>query len=114
MTADPFTVPVRDDVPDDDDKIREVDPSREPVVLADAAAEALAGFGGEDVQMPLIPACKVKFVGMAWDSLDAVPALKEEMTFEVTGRVIGHGTIVLKSGETRETATIDVTSVKQV
>jgi len=82
--------------------------------LAEAAGAAL-GDGGELAmsgdQIPLIPACKVKFVSMAWDSLDAVPNLKDEMVFLVKARIVGHGQEVMKDGDIRETAKAEVLRV---
>lgn len=84
----------------------------EPVSLADAAQDALESMeDGGDEQIPLVPACKVKFVGMAWDSLDTVPALRDELQFVVKGVVVGHGQEVLANGEIRETAKVKVTGV---
>lgn len=97
---------------DDEDGLSEF-AGREPVSLAEAAAGAL-GADGEEQQIAMIPACRVKFQGMSWDSLDDVPSLKQEMEFRVKGRVVGHGQQVMKDGEIRETATIEVTSVQQI
>lgn len=85
--------------------------------LADAANDALGSSEGDEVpegQQVLVPACKVKFVGMTYDSMDDVPKLKETVKFEVEGWVEGHGQKVMKDGEVRELANVRVTSVKQV
>jgi hypothetical protein len=84
------------------------------VSLADAAAEALPTDGEHVEQLALVPACKVKFVGMSWDSLDDVPGLKDEMEFLVKGVVVGHGQMVMANGEIRDVATVRVTSVTPV
>lgn len=89
--------------------------SKEPVSLGDAATEALDGLGGgEDVQEPMIPACKIKFLGVSFDSLDDIPQLKDEMTFTVHGRVVAHGQHVLASGEIRDVASVQVETVTKV
>jgi hypothetical protein len=84
--------------------------------LADAAAEALPTGDDEDrsEQLAIVPACKVKFVGMSWDSLDDVPGLKDQMEFRVEGIVVGHGQTVMANGEIRDVATVKVTSVSKV
>lgn len=86
--------------------------------LAAAAGEALDDSAGElqmsQQQEALIPACKVKFQGMAFDKLDEVPSLRDEMRFEVIGTVIGHETTVMADGEEREVAKVKVSSVKQL
>lgn len=86
--------------------------------LAGAASAALQNTGAElelsGEQTAIMPACKMRFQGMAWDSLDEVPPLKAELTFLVTARVVGHETKVNKDGELRELAKGDVVSVKLV
>lgn len=105
--------------------VRDDEPAGEPgnrkekvdKVAGDSELAAAAGDGlGEDLEMSgeqqvLIPACRVKFNGMAWDSLDEVPALKDEMVFVVKARIIGHGTQLMKDGEIREFATAECLKV---
>lgn len=80
--------------------------------LGTAAQGALEG-ADEPIQEALIPACKVKFIGMAWDSLDEVPGLKDELTFIVRAQVVGHEQIVdQKTGDIRDLAKAKVSSVQ--
>jgi hypothetical protein len=96
----------------------EVVESTDPVSLSDAAEEALANAAtGPELkltgeQTALVPACKMKFQGMAWDSLDEVPALKSRLFFLVEAVVVGHETKVMKDGDVRELAKGDVVSVR--
>lgn len=85
--------------------------------LGDAAQAALAGQdivpdepAGSEV---LIPACKVKFLGMGWDSLDKVPNLKDRMVLVVEAQVVSHEQMVdQRTGEIRDVAKARVTSVR--
>jgi hypothetical protein len=87
------------------------------VNLADAASEALGGAGDElqmeATQEALVPACKVRFQGMSWDSLDAVPDLKSTIRVVVEATVVAHEQIVdQKTGDVRDVAKAKVTSVR--
>lgn len=78
------------------------------MALADAAENALGPAGPEaDIegeQGALLPACRVKFHGMAWDSLEIVPNLKEKMVFRVEVTITGHEQQVMADGDIRELA----------
>jgi hypothetical protein len=81
----------------------------------DLGAAAQGALDGEDqpIQEALVPACKVKFLGMGWDSLDDVPNLKDELTFVVKARVIELAEAVdQKDGDIRHVAKARVLSVK--
>lgn len=99
--------------PDDD-----FDPDREPVALGDAAAAAI-GTLGDPSQEPLdgTEFAKVKFVGMAFDSLRAEDARDEvkigdELTFIVRARCVGTGDEANKrDGSIRHIVKMDVQSV---
>jgi hypothetical protein len=85
--------------------------------LADAAGQALDGLDhATDLppgQAALIPACKARFLGMAWDSLDTVPDLNQELRFTVSGTVVAHEQHVDKrTGDVRDLVKVNVTSVK--
>jgi hypothetical protein len=87
--------------------------------LAGASQAALDGStvpetdGKPGEQLAAIPACQVKFLGMSYDSLDDVPGLKEEVTFIVTGRVVGHEEKVGKTdGNVRTIVKVDATDVR--
>ena len=82
--------------------------------LGEAAGDALEQFGGEGQQRVIIPACRIKFEGMSWDSLNEVPELKDEMSFTVAGRVVARTTRVMKDGEIRDVAIVDVLSVERI
>lgn len=82
--------------------------------LSGAATAALGepedeGTAEQD-HLPGTDHAKVKFVGMAWDTLIA-PALKEEIVVEVRGMVVGHGEEVMANGEVREICKVKVTSI---
>lgn len=53
---------------------------------------------------------KIKFVGMAWETLD-IPDLRDEVTFTVTGTVVAIGEEVLKD-DVRKVAKVKVTSIE--
>ena len=83
--------------------------------LGEAAGDALEQYlGGEGQQQAIIPACRIKFEGMSWDSLEDVPELKDEMSFTVTGPVVARTTRVMKDGEIRDVAIVDVQSVERI
>lgn len=82
--------------------------------LGTVASEGLEGMGGDnqqEPQEPLIPACRVKFKGMSWDSLEEVPHLKDEMEFRVKGTVTAHTEEIMRDGEMREVAVVTVSKV---
>lgn len=54
---------------------------------------------------------KVKFVGMAYDSLSDRPDIGDELVFTVRARCRGNGTEEMKSGAIREVAKFEVQSV---
>lgn len=85
-----------------------------PVDLAAEAADGLDVFAqpAEGAQLPLVPACKVKFNGLQYDSMDELPELKTSLTFVIEGYVVGHGQHVKANGEIQETATVKVTKVR--
>ena len=84
--------------------------------LAEAATDGLDEFmeGPKESQIALVPACKVKFNGLQYDSMEKVPALKESLRFEIEGYVVAHGQTVLANGEVQDTATVKVTRVSPV
>lgn len=82
--------------------------------LAAVAGDALGdaeddGVGVQD-HLPGTDHAKVKFVGMAWDTLD-VPGLKEEIAVVVRGIVVGRGEEVMANGDVRDVVKVKVTSV---
>lgn len=78
--------------------------------LAGAAADAL---DGEQGQLEGTNHAMVKFVSMAWQTLE-LPELKEIVTFEVEGMVVGHGEEVMADGSIRQVAKVKVQSVVKV
>lgn len=56
-------------------------------------------------------ATRVKFVGMAADSLEQLPELDDVMVFTVTAVCTGRGRERMKDGERRATARMDVQSL---
>ncbi len=90
----------------------------EPQALGDIAADALQAGGDELVmsseQTALIPACRVKFTGMSWDSIEDVPDLKTVVTFTVTAQIVGHTDEVMADGELRHLAKAKVLEVKRI
>ena len=80
--------------------------------LAGAAEGALDGEG-EQEHLPGTDHVRVKFVGMAWDTLVAA-ALKDEVEFHVRGMVVGHGEEVMADGDIREVSKVKVLSVTPV
>jgi hypothetical protein len=87
--------------------------------LADASEDALDGMpeptteteGQPGEQTALVPACKIKFQGVSYDSLKDVPDLKAEVSFIVTGRVVGHEDKVFKDGDVRTIVKVDASKV---
>ncbi len=84
--------------------------------LAEAATDGLDEFMEEpkESQVALLPACKVKFNGLQYDSMEKVPGLKESLRFEIEGYVVAHGQTVLANGEVQDTATVKVTRIVPV
>lgn len=82
--------------------------------LADAAQDALDGSGNADtpIQETLVPACKVNFNGMSFDSIEDVPELKQEVTFRVKGMITQRAQKLMKTGDLRELATCQVHTVE--
>jgi hypothetical protein len=99
-------------------KEEDVGKNDDPKPLGEVAADALQAGGEELVmsseQTTLIPACRIKFEGMAWDSLDQVPGLKTKMKFVVEATIVGHTQKVMADGEMREFANAKVLTVTQV
>ncbi len=90
----------------------------EPVALGDAAQEALADLAGADYQgtqdaLEDTDYLKVKFVGMAFDSLDKDIKIGDERTFLVRARCVGTAEEASKRDGTaiRHIAKMDVQSV---
>lgn len=98
------------DVEPDEEAGGPVATKKKDTALADAAEEALGETGPEadmdGEQGELFPACRVKFQGMAWDSLEVVPDLKQKMVFRVEGTVVGHEQQVRADGEIRDFAKV--------
>jgi hypothetical protein len=95
------------------------DDEEEPMAknLAEASQEALDGEPVEETGQPgeqtaLVPACKIKFQGVSYDSLEKVPDLKETVSFIVTGRVVGHEEKVYAGGDIRTIVKVDASNVK--
>jgi hypothetical protein len=82
--------------------------------LGDAARAAI-GHTGEPTQDPLegTEFLKVKFVGMAIDSLEEQIPLGEERTFIVKARCNGQSVELMENGTERRTARMKVSSVKE-
>lgn len=59
-----------------------------------------------------LEATRVKFVGMAADSLDDLPEIDDEMTFMVRARCTGRGKERMKDGELRATARMEVLTLE--
>lgn len=80
--------------------------------LAGAASDAIDDAAShEQDHLPGTNYAKVKFNGMAWESVE-VPDLKTEVAFIVRGMISGHGEEVMADGDIREVATVKVTSVE--
>lgn len=85
--------------------------------LADAAANAIDDGDGLKLvqeQTALVPACKVKFNGMSYDSLQDVPDLKAEVAYLAIGRVNGHEELISAQGDLREVAKVKVATVRPI
>lgn len=88
----------------------------DPVSLAEAASTALAGIvdGDGAAQEALDPALgnvtKVKFVGMAMDSVEDI-SLHQEVTFLVRARCTAETVEELKDGGTRSVRRMEVLNV---
>lgn len=81
--------------------------------LGDIAGEALSGAETQEV-LDDTDFMKVKFVGMAFDSLDQEIEIGDEMVFRVRARCIGVGQEARKSdGAIRNLAKMDVQSVQR-
>lgn len=82
--------------------------------LADAAGAALDDTDPEGTSeqnhLPGIDTAKVKFVGMAWEAVEA-PGLKEECLFLVRATCVGDGEEVMANGDVRKQVKMKVTSV---
>lgn len=91
------------------------DPDRSPVGLGDAAAEALAGVAEHGATQDVLEGTdytKVKFVGMAFDSLDKDIAIGDEKTFTVRARCMASGDEASKrDGQIRHIVKMDVQAV---
>lgn len=63
-----------------------------------------------DQHLPGTDYAKVKFVGMSWE-LVAMPELRDEVVFKVTGMVVSVGQEVMKD-DVRRVAKVKVTGVE--
>ena len=110
MVDSPFKTPVAE-APENE----EIDESREPVSLADAASSALGGIADEDgaaqPELEGMDYTKVRFVGVSYDALETAPEMGTEMEFVVRGRVTGHGEEEMADGHIRKFAKVKVSSV---
>lgn len=99
----------------DDDAV-EVDESREPVSLGDAAQSALGEIAEQDgaarETLEGTDYTKIKFVGMSFDTLDTDVKIGDEMEFVVRGRVKGVADEEDAKGNVNHVAKVKVSSVQ--
>lgn len=119
-TKDPFNASMEvvdgEKVEDEEYNEDDVEFTQPPVSLADAAQSAfgenLEGLSGTQEELDGTDYLKVKFVGMAMDSLDREIELGDEFTFLVKARCVGEGKDLAKTdGHTRRFVKMDVNSV---
>lgn len=83
--------------------------------LAEAATQAMAdvleGDGAQPAFDGLEDVTKVKFTGMAFDSVDGGIKLGDEVVFLVRARCTAETKEVMKTGSTRDVRRMEVTSV---
>lgn len=101
---------------DDEDQVQEQDEGEGAQVLslgevARAAMGGVAGEHGVQEQFDGMDFTKVRFVGMAYDSLDHDFKIGDEATFTVRARCTGVGDEAMRDGHVRHIVKMDVLGV---